>query len=586
MSDVSIIVSTNAKEVSSEISGLSNSITNSAKRAKQLANAFGFIDKSFNKGKIDAQQYSRLMQKLNKEESELYKNLGRTTSALEKQSAAMVRSSKATSNAAAASTRATGSLVASANAMNQFGVKSAYAGRNANRFGMYAQQVGYQVGDFVVQVQSGQNALVAFGQQGTQLAGLLPGVYGAILGIGLSLTTASLMGSGALDDLTFDFQRFKEDTIKFIEPIMPAINLLADVLSRAANRMVDGINMVINGFQVLKAVFGVLPSAFLSGVDWMLFQLRRLELNAMSIIRRVEASVIDLRDAITGTTTTQRVAIEQPDGSFVDTQIPRSEQLRFEAGAFASQAAAGVEPTGTAAAISDAISGIDFIDIRNLADYFGTAQTGAENLGGAASAVNDELTRMEKLADSIASSMGESFMDVVNGTKSVAKAFREMASNIIEQLFEVLVVQRMVGSAQEGTGLAGLINTGLNAVFSSFNANGNAFSGGNVIPFANGGVVGSPTMFPMAGGRTGLMGEAGPEAIMPLKRGADGKLGVSVEGGSGSVVVNNNINVTGGSDPAAIRMEVAKLMPQITNATKSAVIDARRRGGQMKAAFG
>jgi hypothetical protein len=44
--------------------------------------------------------------------------------------------------------------------------------------------------------------------------------------------------------------------------------------------------------------------------------------------------------------------------------------------------------------------------------------------------------------------------------------------------------------------------------------------------------------------------------------------------------------VTGGSDPAAIRMEVAKLMPQITSATKSAVIDARRRGGQMKAAFG
>jgi phage-related minor tail protein len=92
-------------------------------------------------------------------------------------------------------------------------------------------------------------------------------------------------------------------------------------------------------------------------------------------------------------------------------------------------------------------------------------------------------------------------------------------------------------------------------------------------------------MFPMSGGKTGLMGEAGPEAIMPLKRDKNGRLGVSVEGGSGSVVVNNNINVTGGSDPAAIRMEVAKLMPQITSATKAAVIDARRRGGQMRAAF-
>jgi phage-related minor tail protein len=60
-------------------------------------------------------------------------------------------------------------------------------------------------------------------------------------------------------------------------------------------------------------------------------------------------------------------------------------------------------------------------------------------------------------------------------------------------------------------------------------ANGMAFTGGNVIPFANGGVVSSPTMFPMSRGRTGLMGEAGPEAVMPLRRAKDGKLGVGAE---------------------------------------------------------
>jgi hypothetical protein len=64
--------------------------------------------------------------------------------------------------------------------------------KSTNRFGMVAQQVGYQVGDFLVQVQSGQSALVAFGQQGTQLAGLLPGVMGAVVGIGLSASTALL----------------------------------------------------------------------------------------------------------------------------------------------------------------------------------------------------------------------------------------------------------------------------------------------------------------------------------------------------------------------------------------------------------
>lgn len=62
-------------------------------------------------------------------------------------------------------------------------------------------------------------------------------------------------------------------------------------------------------------------------------------------------------------------------------------------------------------------------------------------------------------------------------------------------------------------------------------ADGGVFSGG-VQMFANGGVVDSPTFFGMAGGRTGVMGEAGQEAIMPLARGKDGKLGVKASGGN------------------------------------------------------
>ena len=53
-----------------------------------------------------------------------------------------------------------------------------------------------------------------------------------------------------------------------------------------------------------------------------------------------------------------------------------------------------------------------------------------------------------------------------------------------------------------------------------------------------GGIVGAPTTFPMRGGM-GLMGEAGPEAIMPLARGPDGRLGVQAGGGRGVNVVMN-----------------------------------------------
>lgn len=73
-------------------------------------------------------------------------------------------------------------------------------------------------------------------------------------------------------------------------------------------------------------------------------------------------------------------------------------------------------------------------------------------------------------------------------------------------------------------------------------AKGASFAQGRVQPFASGGVVSSPVAFPMRGGNTGLMGEAGPEAIMPLARGPDGKLGV--RGAGGGAAVNVVMNVT------------------------------------------
>lgn len=77
-------------------------------------------------------------------------------------------------------------------------------------------------------------------------------------------------------------------------------------------------------------------------------------------------------------------------------------------------------------------------------------------------------------------------------------------------------------------------------------AKGGAFMAGNVIPFANGDVLTRPTHFPMSGGRVGLMGEAGPEAIMPLRRGADGRLGVSMVGGGQGAGGSSNVHVTVG----------------------------------------
>ena len=62
-----------------------------------------------------------------------------------------------------------------------------------------------------------------------------------------------------------------------------------------------------------------------------------------------------------------------------------------------------------------------------------------------------------------------------------------------------------------------------------------------IVPYRKGGVVNSPTMFKYGGSQLGIMGEAGPEAILPLKRGRGGRLGVAMQGGGGTT----NVNYTG-----------------------------------------
>ncbi|AXT25729.1 phage tail tape measure protein [Ruegeria sp. AD91A] len=93
-------------------------------------------------------------------------------------------------------------------------------------------------------------------------------------------------------------------------------------------------------------------------------------------------------------------------------------------------------------------------------------------------------------------------------------------------------------------------------------ADGGSFSQGRVMPFANGGVVSGPTTFPMRGG-TGLMGEAGPEAIMPLTRGADGKLGVRTQGAGRAVNVVMNISTP---DVQGFRRSQGQIAAQMSRA--------------------
>ncbi len=104
----------------------------------------------------------------------------------------------------------------------------------------------------------------------------------------------------------------------------------------------------------------------------------------------------------------------------------------------------------------------------------------------------------------------------------------------------------------------GMIAEGIAGLF----ADGASFSQGRVMPFASGGIVSGPTYFPMRNG-TGLMGEAGPEAIMPLARGADGRLGVRTEGGARPVQVVMNIQT---QDAASFQRSRSQIAAQMSRA--------------------
>jgi lambda family phage tail tape measure protein len=108
------------------------------------------------------------------------------------------------------------------------------------------------------------------------------------------------------------------------------------------------------------------------------------------------------------------------------------------------------------------------------------------------------------------------------------------------------------------------------------NADGNAFINGKVQKYAYGGVVNKPTIFPMANGM-GLMGEAGAEAILPLSRGANGKLGVQAQGGGiGNIVVNVDAS---GSSVEGDQNAGQQLGRLIGAAVQSELIQQRRPGG-------
>jgi len=184
--------------------------------------------------------------------------------------------------------------------------------------------------------------------------------------------------------------------------------------------------------------------------------------------------------------------------------------------------------------------------VQDLQDQIAALEGTLSGTIGMVGVFESELSRMREslvftgrevgvLSTGIGGGLRRAFDGLVfDGTK-LSDALRSVAKSMIDTVYGIAMrpVQNALGGAI-ASGVSGLLG-GMMPF-----ERGGSFSQGRVMPFAKGGVVTTPTAFAMRNGR-GLMGEAGPEAIMPLARGADGRLGVQAASSGRAVTVVMNI---------------------------------------------
>ena len=245
------------------------------------------------------------------------------------------------------------------------------------------------------------------------------------------------------------------------------------------------------------------------------------------------------------------------------------------------------------------MSDADAALLRQGKERLAAPKTGSEIVLAEIGMLQDELKKLTDIgnvaigvAEGIGSAFADSFKGVISGSmsarealasffQSVADRFLDMAAQIIAKWIQMTILNSIVQLFPGGAGAGGLSNLSAPATINNplgvLNANGNAFGANGIVPFAKGGIVNSPTLFPFAKG-IGLMGEAGPEAIMPLRRGADGKLGVMAAGGGGDINVVVNVDASG-SKVEGDEQEGKQLGRVIAAAIQQELVKQKRPGG-------
>lgn len=220
-------------------------------------------------------------------------------------------------------------------------------------------------------------------------------------------------------------------------------------------------------------------------------------------------------------------------------------------------------------------------DAQNVATYTGLDQF-TEKASGAGdnikkmaedlAPVDDQMKELQQAFEGFGRKSADAIAEfVVSGKMD----FRDLIQTMIKEMISMMVYQNLLKGMFTGGG-GGFNFLSLLGLGGGIGSHATIAGGATGGLRANGG--------PVSANRQYIVGERGPELFMPGSSGSivpNNRLG----GGSDGVTINQTINISTGVQQT-VRAEIQQLLPQISNAAKNAVVDAKRRGGSFAMAFG
>ena len=199
-------------------------------------------------------------------------------------------------------------------------------------------------------------------------------------------------------------------------------------------------------------------------------------------------------------------------------------------------------------------------------ESFAKTEKGIDKITSATNRLSDAQLRLQSISQSVESSFENAMMSMIDGTTSAKDAFRAMARDIIKELYRIFFVKQITGFISRA------IDLQFGGALIGFGGVGDGRPAPDIPKKAMGG--------PVSAGRPYLVGERGPELMIPRSSGS-----IVPNNKLGGVTIHQTFQFAANGDESVKKL-IAQAAPQIAKMTEQGIMDSRRRGGQMKAVFG